>query len=200
MQRSLLVCLFVEYGITYQTAQSATGRVWLDRNIGASRVCTAFDDSACYGGYYQWGKGVNDDFTVTSAVDWRTDDNDGAIRSALWADSTSGTICPVGYRVPTQGEVDAERNTWDFSVGAFASPLKFGVAGYRQSTSTGGIERPGRTAFYFITTVLGGGSSVVSLSFSGSTEITSSGNHRSRGYSVRCIQSTITLLQLQSSP
>jgi len=36
-----------------------TGRKWLDRNLGATRACNAFNDSACFGYLYQGGR--NDD-------------------------------------------------------------------------------------------------------------------------------------------
>jgi len=38
------------------TTSPTTGRVWLDRNLDASQVATARNDSAAYGGYYQWGR------------------------------------------------------------------------------------------------------------------------------------------------
>jgi hypothetical protein len=37
-------------------SSSKTGRVWLDRNLGATQVATSFDDSAAYGDLYQWGR------------------------------------------------------------------------------------------------------------------------------------------------
>ena len=47
-------------GVTYGTVTSPyTGRVWLDRNLGASQVCTSFDDVDCYGDYYQWGRNAD---------------------------------------------------------------------------------------------------------------------------------------------
>ena len=39
-------------GFEYKTVQSATGRIWLDRNLGASRVAQHSTDSLSYGGYY----------------------------------------------------------------------------------------------------------------------------------------------------
>jgi hypothetical protein len=33
-----------------------TGRVWMDRNLGASRVATSSTDEAAYGDLYQWGR------------------------------------------------------------------------------------------------------------------------------------------------
>lgn len=47
----------VHNGTTYSTVSSPyTGKVWLDRNLGASRACIRFDDEQCYGDYYQWGR------------------------------------------------------------------------------------------------------------------------------------------------
>jgi len=44
-------------GLTYNTVTSPlTGKVWLDRNLGATQVCTAVDDTDCYGDNYQWGR------------------------------------------------------------------------------------------------------------------------------------------------
>ncbi len=48
-----------------------TGEIWLDRNLGASQVCTAFDDTNCYGDYYQWGRdadGHEDSGSTTTAT------------------------------------------------------------------------------------------------------------------------------------
>ena len=45
-----------------------TDKVWLDRNLGASAVCTALDDTACYGDYYQWGRNFNGHEKSTSDV------------------------------------------------------------------------------------------------------------------------------------
>ena len=48
------------HGKSYKPVTSPhTGRVWLDRNIGASRVCTSYDDAQCYGDCYQWGRGYD---------------------------------------------------------------------------------------------------------------------------------------------
>jgi hypothetical protein len=42
-----------EFAIVY------TGRVWLDRNLGATRVAASSTDTEARGYYYQWGR--NDD-------------------------------------------------------------------------------------------------------------------------------------------
>ncbi|MCK5295086.1 MAG: hypothetical protein KAJ49_10555 [Arcobacteraceae bacterium] len=63
-------------GTTYGTVMSPyTGKIWLDRNLGASQVCSSFDDEACYGDYYQWGRNhdghqeSNSTTTITLAID-----------------------------------------------------------------------------------------------------------------------------------
>jgi len=50
----------IHNGTVYGTVVSPiTGRVWLDRNLGADRVCTAYNDAQCFGDYYQWGRGYD---------------------------------------------------------------------------------------------------------------------------------------------
>ncbi len=34
---------------------SATGKIWMDRNLGASQVAISSNDAAAYGDWYQWG-------------------------------------------------------------------------------------------------------------------------------------------------
>jgi uncharacterized protein (TIGR02145 family) len=43
----------VTYGII---TSSASGKKWLDRNLGAKRVATAYDDYQAYGDLFQWGR------------------------------------------------------------------------------------------------------------------------------------------------
>jgi hypothetical protein len=105
-----------------------TSKVWMDRNLGATRACTSFDDEKCYGDYYQWGRDTDgheksdsniteevsesisvdhDEFIIgQQAQDWTTADQDGSIRHNTW------NPCPSGFRIPTQSEIDAE-NLWD---------------------------------------------------------------------------------------
>lgn len=34
----------------------ANGRIWMDRNLGATRAATSSTDNGSYGHYYQWGR------------------------------------------------------------------------------------------------------------------------------------------------
>ena len=147
-------------GTTYKTVISPyTGKVWLDRNLGASQVCTSFDDPLCYGDYYQWGRNFdghqesNSSVTTTLAADvttvghgnfitnntypydWASVDNNGSIRSTNWSATDGSSVCPVGFRVPNITELRAE--TLDNGVTnrdtAFSNFLKLPSAGNRYS-------------------------------------------------------------------
>lgn len=131
----------------------ATGKVCMNRNLGASQVATVSDDANAYGDLYQWGRpadgheertsdttsklsdsnipGHGDFITAVSAssYDWRSPQNDH-----LWQGvSGANNPCPDGYRLPTAVELDAEHASWssDNADGAFDSPLKLPLAGYR---------------------------------------------------------------------
>ena len=112
-----------------------TGKVWLDRNLGAARVCQGMDDPECFGEYYQWGRqadGHQDpesdvrktlaervtevghgDFILSTDSqlfgDWAYGaDTNGSLRQALWRRTDGSSICPKGFRVPTLDEWKAE--------------------------------------------------------------------------------------------
>lgn len=72
--------LFIKYnlefkGVEYKTVVSpTTGRVWLDRNLGATKVCASKTDESCYGDYYQWGRltdghQIKNSFTTSSQAE-----------------------------------------------------------------------------------------------------------------------------------
>jgi len=183
---------------------SSTGKIWMDRNLGASQVATSSTDSDSYGDLYQWGRAADGhesrtsgttaalsntdtpghgDFIINSS-DWRNPQNDN-----LWQGvSGINNPCPSGYRLPTEAEWTAEKATWgvgaDNAAGAFASPLKLPVAGSR-SYSNGSLDDVGSYGFYWSSTV--DGTSSRSLLFSSSYAVMSS-YYRADGFSVRCIK------------
>ena len=182
--------------------KSRTGRTWMDRNLGASRVATEMMDFQSFGDLYQWGRRddghqrrnslttrtlANSDQPghgnfITVWGSWRSPRNDN-----LWQGVNGiNNPCPSGYRLPTQAEWQAERQSWsnDDVVGAIDSPLKLPIAGYRDgsSGSTGILRSSGN---YWSSTVSGIYS--IALSFSGSNTSMYHA-HRAEGYSVRCIK------------
>lgn len=136
------------------TVTTATGRIWMDRNLGATQVATSSNDVAAYGDLYRWGRLAdghqlrtspnsvvnatsntdvpgNGNFitTGTSPFDWRAPQNNN-----LWQGVNGvNNPCPSGFRLPTAAEFDAERATWSSQdiVGAFTSSLKIPASGYR---------------------------------------------------------------------
>ena len=120
----------------------ATGKTWMDRNLGANRAATSSTDAQSYGSLYQWGRGSDGhqcvnryagDGVTTSAntalnatvntdtpphgnfILASTGDNDwrSPQNNNLWQ-GTGGTNnpCPTGYRLPTETELNAERLSW----------------------------------------------------------------------------------------
>ena len=183
----------------------STGKIWMDRNLGATQVATSSTDAASYGDLYQWGRGTdghqirtstttttlsstdqpgNGNFILapSSPNDWRSPQNDN-----LWQGvSGINNPCPSGYRLPTETELDAERLSWsaNTSAGAFASPLKLPMAGLRLH-SDGSLLNVGTRGRYWGSTVSGAGSRLLRLDGSNALMFT---DNRANGYSVRCIK------------
>lgn len=185
----------------------ATGKTWMDRNLGASRAATSATDSEAYGDLYQWGRAADGhqkrnsntsnvlsdsdqpghvDFIIVSdhPYDWRSPQNDN-----LWQ-GVNGTNnpCPEGYRLPTEAEWEAERISWSSnnSAGAFASPLKQPDAGYR-FYSSGSLRDVGSSGRYWSSTVSGAAAPYL-LFYSSDAIVYAFGSNRAFGRSVRCLK------------
>jgi uncharacterized protein (TIGR02145 family) len=182
-----------------------TGRIWMDRNLGATQAATSSTDANSYGDLYQWGRRSDGHQCRTSATtttlsstdqpangsfitapntpyDWRSPQNDN-----LWQGVNGvNNPCPGGYRLPTEAELEAERLSWSSNnaQGAFASALKLPVAGYRAS-SNGSLNFVGTYGFCWSSTVNGVDSHYLFFS-SGGALMSSSG--RAYGLSVRCLK------------
>ena len=46
-------------GITYGTLIAEDGKCWFDKNLGAKRVATSYDDQDSYGWLFQWGRAAD---------------------------------------------------------------------------------------------------------------------------------------------
>jgi len=126
------------------TATSATGKIWMDRNLGATRAAISSTDASSFGDIYQWGRAsdghqlINSTTTPTPSAsttaangyfvigvsqrDWLSTSNDN-----LWQGVDGiNNPCPKGFRIPTKQEWIDEIATWSpkNSSGAYASPIK----------------------------------------------------------------------------
>jgi uncharacterized protein (TIGR02145 family) len=177
----------------------------MDRNLGASQVATSSTDANSYGDLYQWGRGSdghqcrnsattatlssgddpgNGDFILTSSSpnDWRSPQN-----TNLWQGVNGvNNPCPSLYRLPTDAEMIAEVSSWSSNnaAGAFASPLKLPVAGFRNNSSDQLIN-VGARGFFWSSTV--SGTNARFLNFI-SSDATIGTDYRAYGGSVRCIK------------
>ena len=201
---------------TYGTVTTATGRVWLDRNLGATRVATSSTDTQAYGDYYQWGRPADGHqtkyltnnnstgFTNTRSAtavpstdlwiapidgsnDWlSTPDN------TLWTGANPATNpCPAGFRIPTDSEWEAERIKWSTNnaAGAFASPLKLTRPGMLTGFGSGGATYTAKDNFgqYLTQTAYTNGGARY-FGIEQNNAWFDSNYYKSHGMSVRCIQ------------
>ena len=149
----------VEYGCV---VSPYTGKVWLDRNLGAAQVCDDLEDTACFGDYYQWGRAPDGHQDSTSALssslaqfldpaggefiyvryapyDWLKSsvDGNGSKRRTRWMATNGSSICPVGFRVPEFSELEDELFDDGADIqnrsDAFRSFLKLPSAGRRDA-------------------------------------------------------------------
>lgn len=199
---------FTTKALPLNTVLSPTGRIWMDRNLGASRVATSSTDSEAFGDLYQWGRAAdghqlkssntttalsNTDSpnvpnfitTNTEPYDWRKTGNDN-----LWQ-GVNGVNCPCpqGYRLPTTDEWQAEFKTWTGNTvagDAFNSPLKLPLAGRRGYSNGNNSTSPGVEGIYWTSTVER--KYAYTAQFRNGTGKFVQSEFRSEGASVRCIK------------
>lgn len=190
-----------------EVTSTVTGRKWMDRNLGASRVAQSPTDAEAYGGLYQWGRGADGHQLRTSATT--------SVRSTTvkpghgnyilqgnypynWLESRENNLwqgvngtnnpCPAGFRLPTATEFHDEYITWSSqnSTGAFASNLKLVMAGTRYGYD-GALYNTNSKGYYWTSSIDGSGGAY-DLNFSSVLATTGGSHSRADGFSVRCIK------------
>lgn len=195
-----------------------TGKVWMDRNLGALQVATDSRDYLAFGDLFQWGRSADGhekiSWTSSTTSDGLEQNNQTTILSSSntpttsffiivpntpgdWRDPQNSNLwqgingennpCPMGYRLPTLAEWEAERLSWESNntAGAFSSPLKLPLAGYR-SEMDGSIVDAGVRGQYWSSTKVG--TFAAQLNFSATIATTTGSMFRARGRSVRCLK------------
>ena len=192
---------------------STTGAVWMDRNLGASRVAESSTDSLAYGSWFQWGRFADGHqcrnsaetstlaSTTTASADqaWAGKFIAASKEPLDWLSTPDSTLwqgvdgvnnpCPTGFRIPTETEWEGEIAKWaesgnKNSTGAYNSPLKLPVSGNR-NLSSGDPFNVGSSGRYWSRSV--SGSSARCLYFSSSLADLYS-CYRAYGSAVRCLK------------
>jgi uncharacterized protein (TIGR02145 family) len=186
-----------------QMVQSA-GQIWMDRNLGATRVAIYNVDNKAYGDLYQWGRlkdGHESRISATTSTlsdsdipghgyfiatsesphDWRSPQNNN-----MWQGvSGINNPCPSGFRLPTETELNIEKASWDPDdfAAAFESPLRLSLAGRRENDGSNYFQDI--YGYYWSSTVSGSQSRRLFID----TANTNMMGSTSRGYglSARCI-------------
>lgn len=182
-----------------------TGETWMDKNLGASQVATASDDPNSYGDLYQWGRLTDGHEKRTSTTTTTRSSSDvpghgnfilNPVEPSDWRNPQNGNLwqgvnginnpCPTGFRLPTVPEWEAQLQSWSSnnSAGAFASPLKLPVAGFRHHDD-GSLNMVDSGGFYWASDLIGTHSRSSGFSSTGAYV---GGDRRGFGFSVRCIK------------
>jgi hypothetical protein len=129
-------------GAFIPSVTSPTGKIWMDRNLGASQAATSSTDALSYGDLYQWGRNTDGHeiiyWTSSTASDGMEQNNEIITQSSspspgaafitgspnwytgtdpnpdnLWqGESGINNPCPTGYRLPNEAELAAERSAF----------------------------------------------------------------------------------------
>jgi len=187
-----------------EVINSTTGRIWMDRNLGAERSAYFSRDRQAYGDLYQWGRfsdghqcresetidelaDLNQPghpyFIISpdSLRDWRTVTNNN-----LWQRLNKvNNPCPEDFRPPTMAEWVEEVDSWSGrgALAAAKSVLSLPLAGIR--SVKGEIAHNDRWGQYWSSTV--SGNQAASLAFAGNVILQRS-SPRAQGMSLRCIR------------
>ena len=202
----------VTYGTISKTYNEGTvdefTLCWFDRNLGASQVATSSADDLAYGDLFQWGRGddghqVRNPLSMTTSTlsttddpghgnfitvgslpwDWRDGQNDN-----LWQGVDGiNNPCPPGWRVPTNDELEADRQSWgsNSSGWAFVSTLKWTGGGFR--SLFGAVDNLGQ-GFVWSSSVSGADASHL---YFHSTGASMDSWPRGAGLSVRCVRDIV---------
>lgn len=191
--------------VVAEVLNPATGKTWMDRNLGASRKANSITDAGAYGDLYQWGRRADGhqcrNSQTTDALSFTEQPDHGLFitpsgmpynwlvsqNTNLWQ-GTSGVNnpCPQGFRVPTAAEMEQEFKSWSEPglVGGFASPLKWVAGGIRGFN--GSLTVVGSSGVYWTSSPEGASNSTLMLA--GSNNANLNVLNRGYGFSVRCLK------------
>jgi hypothetical protein len=198
------------------TFTSVTGRVWMDRNLGATRVAQSATDRLAYGDLYQWGRGTDGhekinwtsvtagtpvNLTTTTLSSTDTPSNSLFILSSTglreWRNPQNVNLwqgvnginnpCPAGFRLPTAAELDAECSAYGIINTNRAYASPFKFTlAGERSNIDGSILGAGDSGYYWTSGFTGAYPN--SRFINGSTSFSGSNGGSAKGFCIRCIQ------------
>jgi uncharacterized protein (TIGR02145 family) len=209
-----VTCSFNREVTAVTTFVTASGKIWMDRNLGATREAQSSTDFLAYGDLYQWGRNadghqkinwtnattgtpVNATTTVLATGDQANSSEFITVTTApldwrqgqnnnLWQQATGiNNPCPSGFHVPTATEFANEFSALTIINAPSAyTKLKLTVSGGRNN-SNGALGSVGSYGNYWSSTVSGTGATNRYFNATG----TNAGNSfRAFGFSVRCLK------------
>ena len=206
--------------VTYGTVLSQ-GRWWLDRNLGAEQVATAYNDYLGYGDLFQWGRLDDGHQSITwtdathgtpdygSTTDLSTTDVPGHnlfIKKSdspydwrnpknddLWQGVNGvNNPSPAGWRIPTETEWETERLGWSSNNRSGAYNSPLKlVVNGYRFYSNGLISEMGINGYYWSSTRIPPSTNARTLTFYSDNAAMSSYG-RAAGFSVRCTKNTVS--------
>ncbi|MBV4357905.1 fibrobacter succinogenes major paralogous domain-containing protein [Pinibacter aurantiacus] len=202
---------FTFNGLTYGIIKSpTTGRIWLDRNLGATRVAQSSTDYLAYGDLYQWGRPADGHEKINWTSSTTGTPVNGTTTTLATSDIPGNALfiisydspfdwrsdgnsnrwnvnpqiqCPPGFQVPTYDQWNQEADIKDAAT-AF-SLLKLPAAGLRNNGD--GFSSTGTAGAYWGSTAFVSNGSSSYRYFASPSAFSSVNNYRVFGFSVRCI-------------
>lgn len=134
-------CNFENPTAVVDVTNPTTGKIWMDRNLGANRAPTSQNDEQARGSLFQWGRSADGHQCVNryagDGVTTSIDNSGGQSPNPFpphgrwiltmttfgnWVSPSDNNLwqgvngvnnpCPIGYRIPTIAELNSERLTW----------------------------------------------------------------------------------------
>lgn len=194
---------------------SASGKVWMDRNLGASRRAQSVTDHLAYGQLYQWGRGndghadinwtsatagtpVNGTTATLSTTDYPADnlfivqpaspyDWRATQNDNLWQGVNGiNNPCPAGYRLPTNAELTTEVTTYSITNSADAFASPLRfTVPGIRDRADGSLYNVGSFGDYWSSSVSGTYASIRKFNVGSTTIINTT---RAYGFTVRCLK------------
>lgn len=199
-----------------EVVSAATGRIWMDKNLGATQVATSATDALAYGDLFQWGRGADGHQCRNSSTTSTTSSSDQVGNSSFilttgvpnanppvapyndWRSPQNDNLwqgvagvnnpCPYGFRLPTSAELNAELVSL-----STADNLNLAyqtnlkfTANGIRSNSNGSFSFTGSRGTYWSSTI--SGVSAINVFWNNTIKLSDSSSGRGLGAAVRCIK------------